>query len=199
MWIVGELAIPYERIDAGGKFGGLDTPGFLSMNPNGRVPVIDDDGTIVSESNAIVRYLAARYGDGSLWPRDPGARAVADKWMDWAATDLQPAFIGGVFWNFYRTPEQRRDWPLIRRSIAHCGELFKRIDRHLAGRDFLEGAGLTIGDIPLGALLYRYFELEIERPPLPNVEAWYTRLGERPAYREHVMIPFEELRGRLAF
>lgn len=199
MWAVGEVGVPHERIDAGGKFGGLDTPAFLSMNPNGRVPVIDDEGVIVSESNAIVRYIAAKYGDSSLWPRDPGARALADKWMDWSATDLQPAFIGGVFWNFYRTPEASRNWPLIRQSIAHCAELFQRLDRHLAGKASLEGSGLTIGDIPVGALLYRYFELEIERPPLPSVEAWYTRLTARPAYRDHVMIPFEELRGRLAF
>src|ERR1700731_2064316 len=109
MWAIGELGIAHERIDAGGKFGGLDTAQFRAMNPNARVPVIDDEGAIVWESHAIVRYLAASYGDGSLWPADPAERSQSDRWMDWTLADLQPAFVGGVFWNFYRTPAERRN------------------------------------------------------------------------------------------
>jgi len=200
MWAVGELDLPHERIDAGGRFGGIDTPAFLAMNPNGRVPVIDDGGTIVWESNAIVRYLAARYGEGGLWVSDPAKRAASDQWMDWGATDLQPAFIGGVFWNFYRTPEARRNWPAIRQSVARCAQLFQLLDKQLEGKLFPSGGdALTMGDIPTGALLYRYFQLEIERPSLPNTEAWYARLCERPAYQRHVMVPFDELRGRQGF
>jgi glutathione S-transferase len=119
--------------------------------------------------------------------------------MDWTATELQPAFIGGVFWNFYRTPEDRRNWPLIRQSIARCAALLQLLDRHLEEKSFLAGDRLTVGDIAAGAQLYRYFELEIDRPALPHVEAWYARLRERPAYREHVMVPFDDLHGRLAF
>ena len=66
MWAVAELGLEYERIDVGGKFGGLDSPELLARNPHGLIPVINDDGTIVWESHAIVRYLAAQYGDGSL-------------------------------------------------------------------------------------------------------------------------------------
>jgi glutathione S-transferase len=199
MWAVGELGIAHERIDAGGPFGGLDTEEFGEMNPNRRVPVIDDGGTIVWESHAIVRYLAAKYGAGSLWPEDAGARAQSDMWMDWVTADLQPAFIGGVFWNFYRTPEEQRNWNVIRQGIARSAILFRMLDRHLEGRPFVAGDMLTIGDIATGAQLYRYFELEIDRPDLPNVEAWYARLKDRTAYREHVMVPFEDLQGRLAF
>jgi glutathione S-transferase len=198
MWAIGELAIPHEQIDAGGAFGGLDSEEFRAMNPNGRVPVIDDDGVVVWESQAIVRYLAAKYGAGSLWPEDPGARARSDMWMDWVATELQPAFLG-VFWNFYRTPEEQRDWPLIRKGIARSAILFRRLDEHLANTPFVAGDTLTIGDIATGTQLYRYFELEIDRPAIPNVEAWYERLSARPAYREHVMVPFDDLRGRLAY
>ena len=113
MWAIGELRLAHEHLDAGGPFGGLDTDEFVAMNPNRRVPVIDDDGTVVWESHAIVRYLAARYGAGTLWPEDAGARARSDMWTDWTLADLQPAFIG-LFWNLYRTPEEQRNWNLIR-------------------------------------------------------------------------------------
>jgi len=199
MWAVGELGIPHRRIDAGGSFGGLDTEEFRTMNPNARVPVIDDAGAIVWESHAIVRYLAANYGIGTLWPTDPAIRSLSDRWMDWTLADLQPAFIGGVFWNFYRTPEAQRNWPLIRQGIARSAILFKLLDRHLNDKLFIAGDALTIGDITAGAQLYRYFELEIDRPAIPSVEAWYARLCERPAYRQHVMVPFDDLRGRLSF
>lgn len=199
MWAVGELDLAHERIDAGGPFGGLDTDEFGAMNPNRRVPVIDDNGTIVWESHAIVRYLADKYGAGSLAPSDLGARARSDMWMDWVTADLQPAFAGGVFWNFYRTPEEQRNWKAIRQGLARTTILFRLLDKHLEGKRYLAGDTLTIGDIPAGAQLYRYFTLEIDRPSLPNIEDWYKRLQEREAYRTHVMIPYDDLYGRLTF
>ncbi len=199
MWAIGELGIEHEHIDAGGPFGGLDTDEFGEMNPNRRVPVIDDGSTVVWESHAIVRYLAAKYGHGSLWPEDAGARARTDMWMEWTTADLQPAFISGVFWSFYRTPEAQRNWNVIRQGIARSAIMFRMVDRQLEGRDYLAGDTLTIGDIAVGAQLYRYFELEIDRPDLPQVEGWYARLKDRAAYREHVMVPFDDLKGRLAF
>ncbi len=198
MWAVGELGVEHEHIDAGGPFGKLDTEEFEQLNPNRRVPVIDDGGTVVWESHAIVRYLAAKYGAGALWPEDPGLRARGDMWMDWVTADLQPAFIG-VFWNFYRTPEAQRNWNVIRQGIARSTILFRLLDRHLEGKRFIAGDSFTMGDIPAGTQLYRYFELEIDRPGLPNVEAWHQRLQEREAYRTHVMVPFENLKGKLSF
>lgn len=197
MWAVGELGLAHERIDAGGPFGGLNTAEFAALNPNRRVPVIDDDGVVIWESHSIVRYLAARYGSGSLWAEEPAARSLADRWIDWTLADLQPAFIGGVFWTFYRTPEAQRNRSAIERGIAQSAELFGLLDRHLADKPFLAGDFFTMGDIPAGTQLYRYFTLEIERPSLPHVEAWYERLKERPAYREHVMVPYDDLRGKL--
>lgn len=199
MWAIGELGLAHEQTDAGGSFGGLETEEFGELNPNRRVPVIADCQTVVWESHAILRYLAAKYGAGTLWPEDPAARALSDMWTDWTLADLQPAFTGGVFWNFYRTPEAQRNWPLIRQSLARTTILFRLLDRHLAGRDFVAGKTLTFGDIPAGAQLYRYFTLEIDRPELPHVEAWYARLQEREAYRTHVMVPYDDLYGRLAF
>ena len=199
MWAVGELGLPYERIDAGGSFGGLNNPAFISMNPMKRVPVIDDDGRIIWESHAITRYLCAQYGAGRLWPESAVQRSVGDIWIEWTQTSLQPTFINGVFWRLYRTPEAQRDWPAIQQSVQNTAALLRVLDNHMAERPFVSGDTLTISDIPPGTQLYRYFSLEIERPSLPHIEAWYERLCSRPAYREHVMVPFDDLRGRLTY
>jgi glutathione S-transferase len=119
--------------------------------------------------------------------------------MDWSQTTLQPDFLMGVFWGFYRTPEPQRDLPAIRGKVAECASHFLLLDRILGDRPYLLGDEPTLADIPAGTALYRYFALDIERPSVPNVEGWYRRLQARPAYRDNVMIPFEELRGRLAY
>jgi len=198
LWLAAELGITYEHVSVGGSFGGLNEPSFRVLNPHGRVPVLQDGDTAIWESHTIVRYLAARYGDGSLWPADPLARAQMDEWMDWAQTAFQPDFLNGVFWGYFRTPEAQRNWPAIHDSLKRCSRHIERIDAILAGRPFLAG-NFSLADIPLGTLLYRYYELDIEHPRAPHVEAWYGRLNERPAYRQHVMVSFEELRGRLSF
>jgi glutathione S-transferase len=199
MWLVGELGLAHQHIDAGGSFGGLDTPEFLAMNPHGRVPVIRDDAATVWESHAILRYLAARHGAGQFWSDDPATRARVDGWMDWSQTSLQPDFLTGVFWGFYRTPEDQRNWPAIHAALSRCASHFGKLDRLLEGRPFLLGDALSLADITAGTSLYRYFELEIERPPLPQVERWYRTLQQRAAFRTHVMIPFGELHGRLDY
>ncbi|PTS90354.1 MULTISPECIES: glutathione S-transferase family protein [unclassified Caulobacter] len=199
LWLVGELDLPHEHIPASGDFGGLDDPGFLAMNPHGRIPVIDDGGTIVWESHAILRYLAAQHGGLAWWPKTPADRVATDGWMDWAQSTLQHDFLTGVFWGWYRTPETQRDLTAVRTALAACARHFTLLDEVLARRPFLGGAAPGLADIPLGTHLYRYFALEIDRAPTPHVEAWYTRLRERPAYRQHVMIPFAEMKGRLAY
>jgi glutathione S-transferase len=199
LWLIDELGLPHQHIDAGGKFGGLDAPAFLAMNPHGKVPVIDDDGAVVWESHAILRYLAARHGGARWWPREPAERSLAERWMDWSQTTLQPDFLMGVFWGFYRTPQAQRDEPAIRTKVAACASHFRLLDRVLEGRRYLLGDEPTLADIPAGTALYRYFTLEIEHPTVPNVAAWYERLRQRPAYRAHVMVPFQELRGRLEY
>jgi glutathione S-transferase len=199
LWLAGELGLTYEHIPAGGDFGRKDDPDFRAMNPHGRVPVLQDGDLSVWESHAILRYLAARYSPGDFWPEDPAIRSRHDGWMDWSQTALQPAFLEGVFWGFYRTPEAQRNLPAIRRDLNRCAKYFQLLDKTLEGHPFLLGNELTLADIPAGTSLYRYFELDIERPPLPNVTAWYERLQQRPAYREHVMLPFAELHGRLSY
>lgn len=199
LWLADELGLAYEHVPAGGKFGRLDEPAFRQLNPNGRVPVVEDGDLAVWESHAILRYMAARHGAAGFWPADPVVRAPIDGWMDWAQTSLQPDFLMGVFWGFYRTPAAQRDLPAIHRRVARCAGHFRRLDTVLAHRPFLAGDALTLADIPAGTALYRYFEMDIERPDVPNVTAWYRRLQQRPAFRRHVMIPFGELYGRLDY
>ena len=198
MWLLGELGLPYKRIDAGGRFGGLDTPEFDALNPNRTVPVLQDGDLVLWESHTILRYLAARYGAGTFWPEDPAERALVDRWTDWTATVLQPVFMD-LFWGYFRTPPAQHDWNRINKSREHCHRLFALLNDVLAGQPWLSGDHITMGDIPAACTLYRWYSLDLEKPRLPHLEAWYERLKERPAYREHVMVPFGELRGRLAF
>lgn len=199
LWFASELGLTFDVIEVGGKFGGLDDPAFLAMNPHGHVPVLSDDRFIVWESHTILRYLAAKYGRDTFYPADPQTRSLYERWMDWSQTVLQPDFLTGVFWGYYRTPPEQRNWSLINEMVDRCAQHFGLLDRILAEHDYLTGDRLSLADIPIGSLLFRYFELDINRPPLPHLEAWYARLRTRTAYKEHVMISFEELRSRLAF
>ncbi len=116
-----ELGIEYRRIDAGGPFGVVDTPEYRRRNPNGLVPTIDDDGFVLWESNAIVRYLAEKHR-GSLWPADPHVRAVADQWMDWTNTTYWPALRTG-FLGLVRTPPAERNATAIAESLRKTAEI----------------------------------------------------------------------------
>lgn len=196
LWLVGELGLPHEHIPAGGDFGGLDDPAFRARNPHGRVPVIDDGGMVVWESHSILRYLAARHG--RFWAADPADRSLSDRWMDWSLATLQRDFMD-LFWGHWRTPEAERNRELIARKQEACAGHFRLLDEHLAGRRFLAGDAFGLADIPAGTVLYRYFGIGLETPMVSNVRAWYARLAERPAYREHVMMPFDDMYGRLAY
>ena len=189
MWAVGELGIGHLRHDVGGSFGGLDRPEYLARNPNGRIPTIDDDGCILYESNAVVRYLCRRYGDGGLLPDDEAGCARADLWMEWHKTTLYPPYID-LFWGIVRTEPAERDAALIERLSRSLVRPLCILDAQLAKNPFVAGARLTMGDIPIGPAIHRYLALPVERPAMPHIEAWYARLCERPAFQEHVMFPY---------
>lgn len=188
LWIVEELDLVHQRIDAGGAFGLVNDPAYRAMNPNGLVPVIQDGDDVLWESNTIVRYLATRYGDGALNLTDPIARAQAEKWMDWATSALAGTFRD-LFWGMVRTPEDQRDMAKINTAREAVGKLLRMPDEALARQDYLSGDTFGIGDIPLGCFAYAWFEMPIERPALPNLEAWYQRLKGREAYQRAVMTP----------
>ena len=119
--------------------------------------------------------------------------------MDWSQTTLQMDFLTGVFWGYYRTPEPQRNAQSVERSVARCAGHFRLLDAILADKQWLFGEKMTLADITIGTHLYRYFEIDIERPDIPNIENWYARLQQRPAYRDAVMVPFDELFGRLDY
>jgi glutathione S-transferase len=187
VWLCEEIALPYERIDVGGAFGGLDVPNYLARNPNGRIPAIDDDGFVLWESNAIVRYLADKYGAGGLWPNEFQQRALCDRWLDWQQTTLAVDFVSIVY-ALLRTPPEERNPDAIAAATARLGAALTIFDAELEGRDYIMGDQLTIGDIPTGVWIYRWFLFELEGPDLPNVSAWYERLKTRAAYRKSVMV-----------
>ncbi len=106
MWAIAEIGLPHERIDIGGPFGKNREPAYLAMNPNGLVPTLEEaDGFLLWESNAIVRYLAAKHRAGVLEPADPHARARANAWMDWQLSVIGPA-ITPCFIGLVRTPQR---------------------------------------------------------------------------------------------
>jgi glutathione S-transferase len=194
MWAVAELGIAHERIDAGGPFGGLDTPEYGRLNPNRLVPVIEDDGFVLWESDAIVRYLVAAHGGGRLGAVDARQRALADQWMEWANTRLYTDIIPTMFLGLIRTPAADRNVAAIVAAAKRAGERLAILDEQLAGRTYILGDQPTAADIGCGSLMYRYFTLDIPRPRLGNVEAWYQRLTEREAYQDHVMIDYQAMK-----
>ncbi|MGZ0186968.1 MAG: glutathione S-transferase family protein [Alphaproteobacteria bacterium] len=185
LWAAKELGLEYERVDAGLTFGVVDTPEYRAMNPNGRVPTLVDGDLVLWESNAIVRYLAAKHGAGALWPVDPGARAVLDRWMDWQQTVQSPAMTP-VFWGLIRTAEADRDQAAIAAGVKASIAANSILNAHLADREWMGGDSISIADIPLGPNLHRFFNLPFERPSLPNLEAYYLRLKTRPSFAEHI-------------
>ncbi|MCV4342391.1 glutathione S-transferase family protein [Pseudomonas capsici] len=189
LWIAEEVGVPYETRDAGGAFGLVDGAEYRAMNPNGRIPMIEDGDFVLWESNAIVRYLAALHASGTpLYPDDPKVRAQADKWMDWTTSTIAASF-SPVFWGVVRTPAEKQDWDKIREGIKTLHSLLKVADDALSRQPYLSGDVFGMGDIPLGCFAYGWFEMPIERPELPHLKAWYERLKTRPAYQKAVMTP----------
>jgi len=187
MWCVQELGLKVERIDAGMQFGVVNTPEYRKMNPTGLVPTIDDDGFVLWESHSIVRYLCAKHSAGNLWPTDLRARADAERWMDWAF-----AFQGAmrnVFWGLIRTPPEKRDAKAIEEGRKKSAELAAILDQVLAHKPFVAGQSFTMGDIPIGCEVQRWMRVPIERPALPNLQAWFERLLARAPFRQHVDLP----------
>jgi glutathione S-transferase len=190
LWALGELGLAFERIDVGGAFGKTDTAEYRAMNPTGLVPTLQEDGFTLWESNAIVRYLGQVHASGSaLWPADPHARANVDHWMDAQQTVLNRP-MSGVFWGLVRTPPEQRDLAAVAAAIEETARGWRMIDAKLSSHGYIAGADFTLCDIPWGVHAHRWFGMDFQgltRPEMPALRAWYGRLCERPAYRQHVM------------
>ncbi|EBA10131.1 glutathione S-transferase family protein [Sagittula stellata] len=190
MWGAAELGLKVDRRDVGGRFGGTDTAAFRAMNPMGLVPVLEDGSHTLFESAVILRYLVASHGPGPI-----AEGPEQDMWAEWAKYTMCAAFTMPVFWGYYRTPEADRDMPAVLGALERFEELAGvAMARRGAGPWLVDGQ-FSRADIMAGHVLYRYFTLDLPRKPPAGLEDYYAALVERPAYREHVMVDYSELKG----
>ena len=195
MWCIGELGLDYWRYDIGHRFGGNDTPEFLAMNPNGTVPVLRDaEGEAMWETGAIIRYLAASYGNENFWPTEARQRIKVDQWAEWSKLNIAANFTAPIFWRVVRTAAKDRDEQAIKQALHTLHKNLFIANRQLEQQQYIAGETFTLADIQFGHLLYRYFDIAIERENLPAIERYYQRLLQREAFVEHVMVSYEELR-----
>ena len=193
MWAIDELGLDCERLDVGGAFGGTDTAEYRNLNPMGLVPVLQDGSVTLFESCAIVRYLAARYGDENIWPRDPSRRAELDQWAEWAKGTFAKTIIYEIFWTLVRTPKAQRNPDQLAVSVETAASLAKMLDSRLSDGPYLGGNHLSFADLIVGHILYRYNTLDFEKADTPALDAYYQRLVARSTYADHVMIDYSSL------
>lgn len=182
------LGIPFERSDAGMEFGVVQTPEYLAKNPNGLVPLIEDDGVVLWESNVIVRYLCAKHSSGKLYPEPLAARFDAERWMDWQQTSFNPAGRG-AFVQLVRTPPEQRNKDMIQQSIAAMGRHLDMLDAHLGKQRFMAGNTFTMADFPIACEIHRWHGLPIKRPARANLERWYQGILAQPPARGVLDLP----------
>jgi glutathione S-transferase len=166
------------------------------MNPNGTVPVVkDEDGEPLWETGAILRYLGNRYAGAPFWPQDLQHRTRVDKWAEWSKINIAQNFTGPIFWRVVRTAPENRNEAAIGEAIRVLGKKLDIAEDQVSRHAVLAGDEFTLADIQLGHVLYRYFDIAIDRPDYPALRRYYDRLTARPAFREHVMVSYEELVG----
>ena len=193
----GELGLAHERYDVGHRFGGVDTPEFLAINPNGTIPVVrDDDGEFLWESAAILRYLANRYGRAPYWPADLATRTHIDKWAEWSKINIALNFSGPIFWQVVRTP--RRAPGPRRAPSGRSGFLDQYLDiaENAAGEGSHFCAARTSRSPTFNSAICS-IAISTSTSSAASagcLRAYYERLAARPAYRQHVMVSYDELR-----
>lgn len=192
VWATQELGLPYQRIDAGLQHGVVRTDAYLALNPNALVPTVQDhDGTVLWESNVVIRYLCARHGTPGAalsYPQDLAQRFDQERWMDWQQTTLNPAGRE-AFIQWFRTPEAQRNTAAIAASTASMEPLLDRLNHLLAQRPWISGAQFGMADIPIGCELHRWRGLPQPHPARPHLDEWYARIQARPATRGVLDVP----------
>ena len=185
LWALEELELKYERLDVTDK---LKTPEYLALNPNGLMPTLQDGDAALWESNAILRYLFARYGKAPLFPEDHVTRARADAWNEWYNLTFW-ANVRPLLVQLVRTPEDKRDRAVIESAQNNVHAALKILEGTLAKQPYVAGQHFTFGDLPLAAAAQRWFNLPLKRPETKAVEAWYARIKERPGFKKWIDLP----------
>ena len=178
VWTAQELGLEFQRTEAGGLFGIVKTLEYMHLNPNSLVPVIEDDGYVLWESNVIVRYLCAKHSSGNLYPENLQQRFDAERWMDWQQTTVNPVSRPG-FWQLVRTPPEQRDAAVIAGSNLAVESLMATLDAHLSRHTFMLGERFSMADIPLACEAHRWFGLPQTRISRPHVERWFASISAR--------------------
>ncbi len=188
LWTLGELDLPFKRETVGGSFGGNREADFLRMNPNGLIPVILDGDVTMFESNAIVRYLSARYRAGVLRPAEPKALALAEQWMEWQQSTFSPP-VSTIFWNMARLPPAQKNTAAVVEAEKQVRAALLIADRHLAKHDWFAGDNFSFGDIVMGVMYWRYLGVSASVIDVPHLQDWCEAIKKREAFREHVKLP----------
>jgi glutathione S-transferase len=185
LWVCEELGLAFAREDWGGGTRPTSDPRFLSLNPVGMVPVIDDDGVVVFESNAIVRYLAASRRRTDLLPDIPAERARVEQWMDWQGSDFNNAWRA-AYQGLVKKNPAFQDPAAIEASARQLGAAVGVVDGQL-GRTgaYVAGERFTVADVVIGLSLHRWRSIPIERTAHRNVERYLERLRERAGFRRY--------------
>lgn len=178
LWIAEELGLDYEHIPLEIGDAGARKPEFLAINPNGRLPAIDEGGFLLTESLAITLYLAKKHAPGQLYPDAPRDEARVWQWSFWAVTEVDR---GVNIWSLHavRLPPDERDAAKREEALKVLAAPFKVLDRALAGRAYLLGEDFTVADLNVAAVINRAIDMDLGA--VPNLKAWLARCLARPA------------------
>jgi glutathione S-transferase len=194
VWAAQELKLDFQRTDAGAAYGITTTAEYQSKNPNALVPLLEIGDFTLWESNAIVRYLCARYGaELKFYPTELEARFDAERWMDWQQTTFNRAG-GPAFLQLVRTAADARNAEAIQQSVSATEPLLALLDVHLQQHAYMGGDSFGMADIPLGCEMHRWWGMRTaqfdaygvtrqELQAFPNVQRWFGQLQQRPASR----------------
>lgn len=177
LWMLGELGLDYDHKDYLPRAPETRTAEFRALNPNGRVPVIDDDGFVLSESMAINLYLAKKH-KSPLYPSDPRNEALAWQWSLWETDRLDRQIVNYVR-HTTEFPEAERKKEIAEAAWQQVTESFDVLEAALAKAEWLAGPAFSVGDLNVAAALYR--ALSIDTGKWPRTQAWLRRCWERPA------------------
>jgi glutathione S-transferase len=180
LWVANELGLDYEHLPIEIGEAGARSPEFLAINPNGRLPFIDDDGFVLFESLAITLYLAKKHSPGKLYPAALADEAKAWQWSFWAIAEVDR---GVNIWSLHavRLPPAERDAAKRDEALKVIGGPFKILDAAVAKQPYLLGEHFTVADLNVAAVISRAIEMDLAA--VPNLKAWLTRCLERPGAR----------------